>query len=425
MKKVLIIAYYFPPMGGGGVQRTAKFVKYLPVFGWEPVVLTVREEIYKKTKRIVDPTLLNDLPSNICIVRTNSIDLGRISSELKPQKEVKTFQKSIKSLINKIGGLFINPDAQMLWIPIAVKEGLKLIKRFSIDVIYSTGNPWSDHIAGFILKKITGLPWIADFRDPWNLNQYIVQSSRMRKKIQIVLETKVVNCADRVIFTTEKTMEHYKKEFKDSKFVTIRNAFDPSDFVSIQPKKFPKFSLLYAGNMQSYRGPCNFIKALTECFKEYPQAKQEIMVNILGQINTEAKRLIEKNGLQDSVNLIGHVSHNENIAYLLGADVLLSIVNHGGELIIPGKIFEYLASGKPVLALIPGSGSAAEILKKEGRGEYIVDPRNVIEIKSQIMNLYTLYKTDSLPRYPTDNLQAYTRKEATAKLSKLLDKVKS
>lgn len=421
IKKVLIIAYYFPPVGGGGVQRTSKFVKYLPRLKWEPIVLTVKEKIFKKTNRQLDISLLEDIPKGVYVVRTDCIDLRNVSMTIKTQLENRPVKSFLKSLINKIAGLLINPDSQMLWIPIATMKGLKLMKKYKIDVIYSTGNPWSDHIIGLILKKLTKLPWIADYQDPWNLNPYITPSSSIRKRIQMLLETKVIKYANRVIFTTDEMRNDYNRVFGDGKFVTIRNAYDPSDFINVRKKKFSKFTFLYAGSMQPYRGPSYFISALSNWLEKNPQARKELMIIILGGVNEEARLLIEKQGLQDIVNLTGYVSHKESIAYLVGADIPFSIVDLGGETIIPGKIFEYLASGKPILALIPPSGSAANILRKEHRGEYIVNPRDAKSIEDKITSLYTRYKNACLPKYPVDNLEVYTRKKATEELSKLFN----
>lgn len=422
VKKVLIIAYYFPPVGGGGVQRTAKFVKYLPEFGWKPVVLTVKEKVYRKKNRPSDATLLDDIPKGVQVVRTNSIDLANIFRAARTQDESNSSKLPLKSLINKIGGSLINPDAQMLWIPIAVKTGFRLIKNHKIDTIFSTANPWSDHIVGGILKSLTRLPWVADYRDMWNLNPYITHSSIIRENIQLFLEKKVIKNADQVILTTEKAKENYTKVFGGDKFVTIQNGFDQDDLVSIKPKKFSKFTFVYSGTYWDYKRPYNFILAVSNWLKKCPHVRQELMINFLGAVDEETKSLIDKKGLWDVIKCWGYLSHKESIAFLLGADALLLTLDEGGELMlaVAGKIFEYLASGKPVLALVPSSSIASDILRKEGRGEYIVSPRDVESIENRIMALHTKYKNGCLPIYPVENLQAYTRKNATKKLSRLL-----
>lgn len=423
-KKVLIIAYYFPPVGGGGVQRTSKFVKYLLRLGWEPLVLTVKEKIYRKTHRKLDVTLLDDILNGVRVVRTDSIDLADISKAVKTRIEANPSRLSLKSLINKISGLIINPDSQMFWIPIATIEGLKLIKKYKIDVIYSTANPWSDHIIGAIIKKVTGRPWVADYRDAWNTNPYLVHSSRARKEIQLFLEKQVIKLADKVIFATEGMKKDYNQMFEDGKFVTIRNGFDPDDFISAKPKKFFKFTILYSGNIWPYTRPYYFISAMSNWIKKYPEIRKDIMINFLGIVDEETKSFIRKENLEDIVSLTGYLPHKESISLLLGADVLLLTIDEGGKSILTGKIFEYLASGRPMLALVPPLGMAADLLRKEGRGEFIVGPRDVESIENKIMSLYIKYKNGCLPIYPVHNLEAYTRRKATEKLSILFNALK-
>ncbi|MBA7627847.1 hypothetical protein ES703_35316 [subsurface metagenome] len=293
------------------------------------MVLTVKEKVYKKTKRAMDDTLLDDIPKEVHVSRTNSIDLGNISSTVKAKTKSSVEKLSFKSLVNKVGGLLINPDAQMLWIPIAVWEGIRLIKRLQIDVIYSTANPWSDHIVGAILCKLTGLPWIADYRDAWNLNPYEIHTSLIRKKIQMFLESKVIEIADRVVFTTKGTKEDYEKIFGDGKLMTIRNGFDHEDFKSIEPKRLSKFAILYSGSVWSYRKLDCFIYAVANWLRRRPEARKDMVINFLGKVDPETKCLIEKQGLANIANLLGYLPHKESISYLLGSHVLFLTLDEG------------------------------------------------------------------------------------------------
>lgn len=421
MKKVLIIAYYFPPAGGGGVQRTSKFVKYLPIYGWQPIVLTVNERVYKKTDRSIDATLLDDIPKDSYIIRTGTVDLANISRTIKKTDKAEASKLSCKSILRRIGALFINPDAQMLWIPIATLKGIFLIKKLGIDILYSTGNPWSDHIIGLMLKIITGLPWVADYRDPWNLNPFTKHPSKTRKKIHLFLESKVLTIADKVIFTTKRTKRDYEKMFPYNKYEVIQNAFDPDDFVHVRPEVFSNITILYSGNIQYFKSPRYFIDALSNFVNKNPPAKRDLTILFLGTIDEITTTVIEKKNLQDMIYLGGYVSHKESIAALLGADILLLMRDIDGESILPGKIFEYLASGKPILALIPPNGSAADVLRKEGRGEYIAHPRDVKSIENKLMLLYKKSKTGCLSRHAIDNLQAYTRSATTMQLASLFN----
>lgn len=418
-----MIAYYFPPVGCGGVQRTVKFVKYLPRFGWEPAVVTVKDKVYKKTNREIDKTFLKYIPKGTHIVRTNSIDLKKVSSTIKAQEESSSKRLSIKSVVNEIGGLLINPDAQMPWIPIAAWEGYKLISKYKIDMIYSTANPWSDHIVGAILCKVTGIPWVADYRDAWNLHPYVTQPSKIRKKIHMFLEKKILQYANRTIFTTDGTRNDYKRVFGNGKFVTIQNAFDPDDFISVRSKKSHQFTILYSGNIWPYTKPSFFINVVSQWLKKIPEARRQFSIDILGRYDRETKLLIDRHGLQDVIRLHGYLPHRKSISFLLGADVLLMTLDEGGETVIPGKVFEYLASGKTILALIPPQGMAADILRREGRGDHIVNPRDAKAIEERITVLYTAYKNNCLPIHPVDNLEEYTWSKATEKLVKVFHNI--
>jgi glycosyltransferase involved in cell wall biosynthesis len=419
-KSGLLISYYFPPVGGGGVQRTAKFVKYLHCFGWNPVVLTVQRNVYEKTGRVIDETLLVDIPEEVRIIRTKSLDLLRVSKSVKRVGR-RDWKSVAKMLINRIGGIFVNPDAQMLWIPIAVLAGLRAIREYGVRIIYSTANPWSSHIVGLILKRITGLPWIADYRDAWNLNPYTKLASSFRRSLQLLMERMVVAGADRIIFTAKGTQSDYEKFFGSGKMATIRNGFDPEDFTRVKPQSIEKFSILYSGSVWSYRKLDYFVHALSQWLKSNPQARSDTVVNFMGIIDEDTISLIERVGLGSVCNTLGYLPHRKSISYLLGSDVLFITLDEGGESVIPGKLYEYMASGSAILALLPLNGIAAKILREEERGDYLVSPRDIQGTMDKIALLYRQYKEGNLPKYPpVKNLASYTRKEATRQLNDIM-----
>ncbi|MCK4235210.1 MAG: glycosyltransferase [Spirochaetales bacterium] len=424
-KKVLIITYYFPPVGGGGVQRTAKFVKYLPEFGWNPFILTVKEEVCQRTKRPIDRTLLDDIPENIYIKRTNSKDLlqykGGITSEWGGKGQAYTYKRFLK----RIAELLINPDSQMPWIPIAVMSGFKMILKNKIDVIYSTGNPWSNHIVGAILKKLTNRPWVADFRDPWTLNPFQKYSSKFRYEIHCILEKKVFEIANKIIFTSQQTADDYRKIYRTNKFAIITNGFDEEDFKTSQVPKCQGLNILYSGNIiANFKSSSMFIYALSKFLEKNSKSKKDIKVNFLGSVDARFKSLFEKGNFAGVINALGYKSHRESISMILSADVLLLMRNELGRMIIPGKLFEYMASGKPILALIPINGSAAIVLKNEGRDDFIVNPNDLQGIEKKIELIYWKYKQKLFQSYRTDNLDRYTRKNLAGDLSAVLDEIR-
>jgi len=424
MKKVLIVSYYFPPVGGGGVQRTSKFVKYLPIYGWRPFVLTAKEEVYHKTNRPMDKTLLDDIPKDIKIYRTRSFDLLAYSKG-KAKKGWRSEKRAQHGGIwRKILGIIVNPDAQMFWIPTAAAKGLRLIIKEKIDAVYSTGNPWTNLIVGVILKKIARRPLIADFRDPWTLNPFCTYSTKFRYAIQRNLEKRTFESADKVIFTSNRTLEDYRKVFNVNKYVTITNGFDEDDFATVRRSYNRRCNFLYAGNiLADFKSPVYFIRAVSKFLQGYPEARKEITINFLGKIDIGFKKFVQQKNLEDVIEILGYRSHRESVVAVVNAHILLLIRGKEGKMIIPGKLFEYFASGKPILALIPSDGSAADLLREEDRDEFIVDPEDMDGIAKKIEVLFRLYKKRKLPSYHVNNLNRYTRKKLTERFVGVLNEV--
>jgi glycosyltransferase involved in cell wall biosynthesis len=424
MKKVLILSYYFPPVGGGGVQRTSKFVKYLPANGWLPFVLTVKEDVYRKIHRSIDATLLDEIPDDAVICRTGSFDLSAYSRG-EGKGDGGSRRKSPRTgFVNQILGLVINPDSQMFWIPFAVLRGLGLIRRKKIDVIYATGNPWSNLIAGIVLSKLGRCPCVCDFRDPWTLNPFYSYSSKLRRAIHEFLEKKVFEISRRIMVTSNETEDDYRAVFNTDKLVTITNGFDEDDFAGVQPLAGSGFTFLYAGNvLNDFKRPVTLISAINIFLKKNPRAKKEFRIHFLGSIDDQFKQMVEEADLQHAVKFLGYRPHKESIAMMLGARVLLLARSEVGKMIIPGKVFEYFVSGKPILALIPPDGAAANILKKEGREAFIVSPGDIEGIAAKIEMLYVLYRKKALPSYRTENLEKYTRRKLAARFAEILDEI--
>lgn len=425
-KRVLIIAYYFPPAGGGGVQRITKFVKYIHHFGWQPIVLTVRPTVYRNADLTLDSTLLEDVPQGTVVKRTKSVDFYRLAHRVKTTSKKKKLRfRRFKRIKEQIGDLLVNPDPHAFWIPIAVCEGIKLVKKFNIDLIFSTAGPWSDHLVGTLLHMLTRKPFIADYRDGWTVTPYHYYSTTLRKKMHFFLEKKVIQKADKVVVVTEGMKDAYTSVFSkySHKFVLIRNGYDPDDFRYARVEPQQRLTFTYCGNIYSYRCPTNFLKALSNCFDKNPNVREKIQVNFIGCVDEETETLVEKLGLKDQIDVKGYVDHKKSISFLLSSDVLLLIIDEAGKSILTGKIFEYLAAGKPILAMIPPEGEAAVLLRKEKRDEYVVSVENVDAIQKVIEDIYKKYLKNKLICRHSDTLHHYSRVEETAKLSAVMDNV--
>jgi len=381
-KKVLIIAYFFPPIGGGGVIRTLKFTKFLPVFGYQPFVLTVKEGFYP----IKDGSLLKEL--------TKDIDVTRVKYFEPATWFRKGFWQSILSYI--IYPFFLIPDRQILWFLPALKRASEIIEKENIKVIFTSSAPASDHLIGYFLKKYHSVKWVADFRDEWTNNPLRKFPTPIHRFLNNYWERGVIKRADRVISVSKPISKYLQTlEPKVNKFFTITNGFDRQDFEGIRPQKNKKqFTLMFSGSVYNSKIIEPFLRAIKEL------DLKDLKVEFIG---------IKK-----------RVSHKEAVKRLLKADVLLLILDAVDRpAVLTGKLFEYLAARKPILALVPQNSGVAHLVKYLRVGE-IASPQNIDEIKEKIFKLYGLWKHNRL-LVPQINLEKYDRQNLTGELAKIFD----
>lgn len=380
--RVLVIAHAFPPCGGAGVQRTAKFVKYLPQFGWTPTVLTVLPSCYG----LLDPSLERDLPEDVEIVRTSLFDpVARSSAESADYSALEPLGKSKRKNGRKrtaafpiyrrllrpamrwswiiVDNLLLIPDHHILWFPHALKAGLRLLRRKKFQLIYATGEPYSSYMIALWLSRLTGVPFVLDMRDPWTLAPYrIVRHVPFRHIVERRQERRVLVAAKACIFAI--TTALYKDAYPDlqRKFHYIPNGYDSADFEGVAPKRFDNFTVVHSGTfLPGYRTAETFLQALRQLVTTRPDIVNQLQVLFVGRPGQEEK-LTEKLSLRGIVKHIGYVPHSESIGYLKGADLLLLIGGrHSWE--ESGKVYEYIAAGKPILALVEPAGSAATLLQ--------------------------------------------------------------
>lgn len=423
-KKALIITYYWPPAGGPGVQRWLKFVKYLPEFNIEPIVYIPENPHYP----IIDSSLLSEVSSEIKIIKhaiSEPYKWARILSNKKSRDISKgiILEAKNQNLLEKImlwvrGNLFI-PDARVGWVKPSVKFLSEYIKNEKIEAIITTGPPHSLHLIGLDLKKQLGVKWIADFRDPWTSIGYHKQL-RLTKKSQKkhkFLEREALNGADQIIVTSFIT----KKEFKDitSKPIqVITNGYD------IQPTEKTeldrKFSMSHIGSLLSKRNPEVLWKVLNDIIQENDDFSSDLQVNFVGLISESILDSIEKNNLSDYVNSVGYISHKEALMFQKKSQILLliEIDSEDTKCIIPGKLFEYMVSGRPIIALGPKASDVESIIKETNTGSYLYYD-DYDALKTVILNHYNAFKKGKLHTNPI-GLQKYHRKFLTESLSQLI-----
>ena len=419
-KKVLIITYYWPPAGGSGVQRWLKFVKYLRDFDIEPVIYTVDNPGYV----INDKSLINEIPNSIETLRQPIFEPNSILNFFgtKTNKESAGFLNPNPNFIGKIiqyirANYFI-PDARKFWIKPSVKFLSNYLEKNPVDVIITTGPPHSLHLIGLHLKKKKDIKWISDFRDPWTEIDYFhkMPLNKKAKKKHHQLEREVLKNSDSVIVVGNTMRDQYLKE--TDKVVTISNGFDTSDNKEVSHLDI-FFSITHVGMMNADRNPSDLWKILKEICLENPDFKSDLKIRLIGKI---AKEVSHDLNIFDSgiTEVIDYVSYAEVKKYQLETQVLLLCINNvpSARGIITGKIFEYLQAKRPILAIGPEDGDAAEILKNTNSGS-IFGFENKQKLKQHILELYKDYKKNQLI-VNSENIEQYHRRELTRKLAHLV-----
>lgn len=390
-RRVLVIAYYFPPCGGGGVQRIAKFVRYLPEFGWLPTVLTVAPSYYRSNK---DPSHVVDFPNGVEIIRTPEMDPVRASTRSgSVPNEVASHMTPIPPArwIGKLGSFRrretsdgFRRDEPILWCARAVRAGMRAHFRRRFDLILATGEPYSDFLIALMLSRLTRVPFVVDMRDPWTIDPYRAEDvSAMRQLVQRWEERRVLSACSACIFANrsitdyEETFPRWKK-----KFYYISNGYDSADFAGVEPKQFDKFTIVHNGNFLSgYRTADTFLIALKNLLSTRLELRKRMQVLFVGRIGEEEK-LIQDLSLGDVVQQTGYMPHQCSIEYVKGADLLL-LVGGRHQWEETAKVYEYFAAGKPILALVRPDGAAADLLRQYSLAR-VVDRENVEEVKAAI-----------------------------------------
>ncbi len=436
-KKVLIVTYYWPPSGGGGVQRWVKFVKYLEQFGWTPTVFIPDNPEYP----IIDESLLNDVSENLEIVRCpiwEPYKLYRLISRDKDKTVSTGFISGTKkdSFIKKqmrwIRGNFFFPDARAKWIKPASRKIIQLLNDHSFDALVTTGPPMSLHVIGRKVKEKTNISWVADFRDPWaNMdNEELFNFSKKIRKKHEDAELQTLQTADKVITTSWVLAEYYEK-LSSRKIDVIPNGFDTVDFEDvIMDQSYPEnaFVIGHYGTFGGDRDAQGFWKVLKELTEEIPGFKDQLVLELVGPTDQQIIENIKESGLSENLKHIPYVNHNKVVAKMKRASLLLIILNQNKnqEYRIPGKIFEYLAAGKPILGIGSTTSDCAQLIRKTRAGE-MLNYGDEQRLKAAVQNYYEEVNDPTNATTSNDTIDdarlAYSREKLTAQLADLLNQL--
>lgn len=417
-----------------GVRRIVKFCQYLPEFGWQPLILTVKAK--RGIKDFSEP--LNVLENKgVKIYRSGSADpyrlayllrklfSGRETSNLERSGQLGGFKKSVVTFCRQ--WLFI-PDELVLWVPFAVAKALKIIKKQKPQLILTTSYPSSTHLIGLILKRFKNIKWVADFRDGWLQNTVFYKPPTfVHQWLQAKLESQVAETADLIIGVTDAITNYFARlTGNKKKCQTITNGFDPDDFLKIEPRTFSppdQMHLLYTGTLFEPRRADSLLQGLKLLLDEKPYLKNKIQLHFCSVLDDRTLRLIAELELNDIVKVEGFKPYAECLAYQKGADVLVLIISpdENAQIMMTQKVFEYLATGKPILGIMPDSPCKSLLLKlKAGK---LVPYEDVESIKTAIAEFYASWCKGKCTGVPMHAIKDYTRYNLTKKLSDFFDQL--
>jgi glycosyltransferase involved in cell wall biosynthesis len=430
-RRVLAILYQFPPDRSVGAQSCAQICRYLPAHGWDVSVLTVRRsEAGPLTADSFATTIIRTgvIPHPLAFYRWLKSLKRAPTSEAGDRIIMGDSPETRGALRRWLVALLQLPDPYTGWILPGVLSGLAAIRRDKVDCLFSSGPWWTNHLVALMLARITGLPWIAHFRDSWAQGHWVKPVTPLSIRIEKAMERLVVRKARAVVCVTDMQIAMLRSANPDvpaSKFITVPNGYDEAEWVS-PIEAVPdneKFVITYAGNLYHGRSPYPLFRAVQSLIEEQQIAREKISIELLGVCDVaEGSRVMvvaRMHGLADCVSTPGVLNKNDTIRHMKNASLLLLLVDEQNYS-IPAKTYEYLRAGRPILALTQG-GSVVDLLRQSG-GAWIVDPTDTVGIKTAVMEAYSAWQRGADARLPNnDVVRTYDRRLLTGHLAEVFD----
>lgn len=415
MFKVLIIAYYFPPMGLSGVQRVLKFAKYMKQYNWEPTIITADKTAYFA----YDESLLEDA-KDMRVIRTAGKDPN---SRMAKAGAIKMPSEIIRKTFNRVSQTFFIPDNKKGWATQAKKTAQELLSKEQFDIIFVSGPPFSSFIIAAELKKEFNIPLFVDYRDLWLDNQFSFYPTPLHRTANKKKEYRVLKAADKVIATNRKIKEFLLKTYKFLTFedvIIIPHGYDPADFQSadFKPKMNKKLILTYSGIFYDFITPKFFFEAFKKLQFERPDIAENFELHFVGHLNSTNLALVNKMGLLKYVKNHGYMTHTEAVKKIMASDVLWAMIGKkkNADTIALSKLFEYFASKKPIIACVPDGASKTAAI--DYGASFVVDPEDIDAIKETLLKVHQLYKEGKLPTPNEEFIQRHNREILTEQLTK-------
>jgi len=443
VNRVLVLAYFFPPLGGGGCQRTLKLVRYLEPQGWLSTVVTTRDRDYW----ILDPTLLAEVPPSAEVLRVGGFTAGRLLNALSRagvlpvQESQGTRRPTPFRALRALQHWIFFPDAYRGWAKAARRAAEARIRAGGVDAIWTTSSPESAHAAGLALKEKHGIPWVADFRDPWVGRVTYRPPTGWHDAKHRAMEHRVVHAADRVTLVSEAMVALYRKRYPDvdpSRLVFLRNGFDSDDWrrAGAAGERGPtggdsggrrRFVLLHAGQLAHRPTVRTLFTSARGVLERDAEAREDLRLRFMGGNEEIGPRDRERYGLGPVLELLPSKPHIESLAAMRRAAALV-LLGHGGEadaLLYTGKLYEYLSSGRPVLAIVD-EGPAADLIRSTGAG-VVIRPGDAEAAARTLLGWLRDWREgkDLSVHLPSDLLSTWERRNLAVQASKILSEISS
>ena len=428
MKRVLIISYYWPPAGGISVVRPLKLAKYIREFGWDPVVCTAANPHFP----FEDKNAANDIPKDLEIIKVPIVEPYEIYKKLTGQKEKSALADVIQNAPKRsflhnfsvwIRGNFFIPDARCLWINPVVKELTSYLEKNPVDAILTTGPPHSVNRIGYLLNKKLQIPWLADFQDPWTQVDYYkhFKISKWAHKRHRKMENQIFNNADLITIVSDSWKTDLER-IGASNVAVVPLGYDTSDF-SNNIELDSKFTLTHLGLLGEDRNPIVLMEVIADLCKLDVNFSNHFQLQLVGKVNDKLKATAVNLGIAEQVKFVGQVNRDQAIIIMQSSQLLLLLLNKAANVSgrIPGKVFEYFGSRRPMLSLGP-LGTDIDLMLKESTAGDNIDYSDRKLLKKYLFSQFQLYSNSSIK--PTSNtVKKFTHQEVSATFAKHLETI--
>ena len=420
MKHVLVVAYYFPPLGLSGVQRIAGFVRHLPEYGWQPTVLTAKPAGYFAHDNSLWAPIQE---AGIRVVRTRSLDPTRF---FQAGSTVKLPRESKRQVLASISNWVFVPDNKLGWMPFAVQAGVREASIQSFSAIFSSAPPYTGHLVGGKISQRLRLPLIIDFRDDWVGNPRHIYPTTLHRQLHIRQERQVLKQASAITTINRPILDGLQTRHKP---LRISGSVIPHGYEEYSPPSVTRTNhgdrlrLVYTGVFYDAQTPEYFLRGLGEFLTQYPDMRNQVSAIFVGLVPADFDRLVRSLKLEQVVQYVGYVEHSRVVAIQQKADILWMTIGSrpGASQISTGKLFEYMGTRKPILALVP-PGAARDTLHRY-RAAYIVSPENVNQVTQALSRIRDDWRNQCFPRPDEAFVSMYSREHLTQKLSDVFNTI--